>query len=426
MVSANPFTWAKEILRRFYLRLVYFPFVRPKPPQFTRCWQYPLFEPTMVKGFKRPLILIYPMNDWHTRQQRPHFLAHALVRFGYQCLWINPNLGREFPGLFDRGPSLSCLADHILELHVRLPREPVFHARMLTAGESDRVAEAVCWALTRLDSTLLGQVVQLPIWSGAAESIKRKTNAAVIYDCHDFIPGFQGMAVEISSAEITSMNLADHVVFSSGWLRERFSSMDDRLITKSSIIRNAGQPMQLPLLDTRNNLSEKPVILYVGAIEDWFDEQLVAAAAQRLPDCQFLIGGRVDERRVLSIDGLANVTFLGEVPASDVPGLLRRARVGLIPFRVNDLTLAANPLKLYEYFWAGLPVVSTRLPEVTVFGDLVYIADGAPEFGLQVEAALREEDRSLQQRRISVATSETWDQRAESFLSLLTAGRLIS
>ena len=35
-----------------------------------------------------------------------------------------------------------------------------------------------------------------------------------------------------------------------------------------------------------------------------------------------------------------------------------------MPFRVNELTLAANPLKVREYLAAGLPCVSTAIPEV--------------------------------------------------------------
>jgi hypothetical protein len=96
-----------------------------------------------------------------------------------------------------------------------------------------------------------------------------------------------------------------------------------------------------------------------------------------------------------------------------------RLHVGLIPFQVNDLTRAANPIKLYEYFSAGIPVVSTRLPEVEPFGDLVYVADDADSFAELVGAALTEnseDDRRM--RRVGVAASETWEHRAECLLQI--------
>ncbi len=46
-----------------------------------------------------------------------------------------------------------------------------------------------------------------------------------------------------------------------------------------------------------------------------------------------------------------------------------------MPFRINELTLNANPLKVREYLAAGLPVVSTPIPEVEVLGQCHIAAD---------------------------------------------------
>lgn len=85
-------------------------------------------------------------------------------------------------------------------------------------------------------------------------------------------------------------------------------------------------------------------------------------------------------------------------------------------FLVNDLTLATNPIKLYEYFSVGLPVVSTRLPEVELFGDLVYLADSPGGFSEMSSNAMREQDESLRERRIRTARQESWHARAELLL----------
>jgi hypothetical protein len=62
--------------------------------------------------------------------------------------------------------------------------------------------------------------------------------------------------------------------------------------------------------------------------------------------------------------------------------------VALLPFRVNELTLNANPLKVREYLAAGLPVVATAIPEVEQLGQCL-IARDAPEFLAQVRRALK-------------------------------------
>jgi hypothetical protein len=94
--------------------------------------------------------------------------------------------------------------------------------------------------------------------------------------------------------------------------------------------------------------------------------------------------------------------------------------VGLIPFRRTELTRATNPIKLYEYFSHGIPVVAARLPEIERYRDLVYIADNADDFVAQIGNALNESrDDARRERRIEVAKTESWDARADQLLHLL-------
>ena len=60
---------------------------------------------------------------------------------------------------------------------------------------------------------------------------------------------------------------------------------------------------------------------------------------------------------------LPNVHFLGRKPYAALPGYCKAFDVALLPFIKNELTENANPLKLREYLAAGLPVVSTDIPE---------------------------------------------------------------
>jgi hypothetical protein len=92
--------------------------------------------------------------------------------------------------------------------------------------------------------------------------------------------------------------------------------------------------------------------------------------------------------------------------------------------------VCTNPIKLYEYFAAGLPVVSSRLPEVENYGDLVYLADSAEEFAARVRQALAEANPLLRRRRVQVANTESWSVRGdvltESIQQLLSGNRQCS
>ena len=85
----------------------------------------------------------------------------------------------------------------------------------------------------------------------------------------------------------------------------------------------------------------------------------------------------------------------------------------LIPFRRNALTTAVNPIKLYEYFSCGLPVVSTRLPEVERYAGLVYLADNPADFAAQLAKAVTEDSVELRRSRHDAVLGENWNVRAE-------------
>jgi glycosyltransferase involved in cell wall biosynthesis len=98
--------------------------------------------------------------------------------------------------------------------------------------------------------------------------------------------------------------------------------------------------------------------------------------------------------------------------------------VAVIPFLKIPLTLATNPLKLYEYLCLGIPIVSTRLPEIEPFDGLVYLSEGADDFIRQLEAAVAEDNPGLRNQRKAAAKSNSWRARCEQLqqrLDLLSA-----
>jgi hypothetical protein len=145
----------KEVIRPYYLRWLYFPFVDgARPDSFRSCWEHPcrtLDEAAeLLPGSDSSsegsdcTVIFYPMNDW-PRIQRSQQLARALAGLGHTIVYLNPHLGRQFERvrLLDRRHRVTCVEETILELHVRLPREPIFHHRMLRDTESFTVADAV-------------------------------------------------------------------------------------------------------------------------------------------------------------------------------------------------------------------------------------------------------------------------------------------
>ena len=171
----------------------------------------------------------------------------------------------------------------------------------------------------------------------------------------------------------------------------------------------------------------KPIAGYYGALADWFDYDLLARVAELRPDWNFLLIGpmyddslRARGRAMLS---RANIRWIDARPYDVLPGYLQVFDVAMIPFVINDITTATSPLKLYEYFAGGKPVLTTPLPECQTFPQ-VNIADGAELFAAKLPVALlqgRDEEFKESLRRLGRENS--WTARVETVIRLLSVER---
>lgn len=412
----------KEYLRPYYLKWLYFPLLPHKMPSYFRlCWRYPEVAlqdaaRAIGAGGDEPDVLFLPMTDWHTRVQRTQHFARSLVSAGHRCFYLNPHLGREFPKPypFSSGPRYLEIEPGIVETHVHLRREPVFHQRRLEVGETDEVVRALGQWIEASGSKRMVQMVSFPLWLEAAAELRERYGAPIIYDCHDVLSGFRLVARSLVDAEENLFRAADLVVFSSRHLLETNTAGKPWLREKSVLIRNAVEEAWLLQPELREDRSQQRqiVIGYIGALDFWFDIEAVEKAARKHPEWRFELVGRVEDTHIRRrLAGLANVHFRGEIPHGELHDWLAEFDVGLIPFLRNELTMGTNPIKLYEYFSHGMPVVSVRLPELEDYRQLVYLYQHSAEFVTQLERAVEESPGALRRERMRVAQHENWTAR---------------
>lgn len=135
-----------------------------------------------------------------------------------------------------------------------------------------------------------------------------------------------------------------------------------------------------------------PRVVYVGEMTERFDFQLVRHLSIAFPEVSFvLIGPSV--RAEQEFKACPNVYTLGPIPYADLPPYIRHADVGLIPFALSrkaDLIEGVNPLKMYQYLAAGIPVVSVAWPELESMGAPVHLCQNEREFVTALRAALHD------------------------------------
>ena len=354
------------------------------------------------------------MNDWHTRSQRTQHLSGALARRGFPVIYVNPHLGREFPSGFRRGEDekLLQLDTNLFELHVHLKREPVFHHRRLRKDESLRVASAVTNALQRIGATWSIQLTAFPVWLDAALTLRAEHGAPIIYDCHDYLPGYSGVAPELLELETELFRASDLILCTSTSLMKRAGSMT---AAPRVLLRNAAAAEFFAITPQRPT---QITIGYAGALDSWFDVDAIRYASEKRPAWRFELIGRVENAAVAALSNLPNVRLAGEIPFADLPARLALFSAAVIPFRLSALIEATDPIKAYEYLACRLPVVASAMPELKRFGDL--IAYTTPEdFLSKLDHAVGPQPPDVLWHRRQFVEAETWEARGAELAQLL-------
>ncbi len=167
-----------------------------------------------------------------------------------------------------------------------------------------------------------------------------------------------------------------------------------------------------------------PRIGYVGSINEKIDLSLLAAIARYRPDWRLLMIGPALFKKPDAIDALRalpNVHFLGRKQVSELPAYMHACDVCLMPYAHNAWTDNINPLKLYEYLATGRPIVSTNIPAVQDFRDVIHIADNEDAFIRAIVRAMAETSAEAIARRQRIARQNTWEQRVETLSSIIQA-----
>lgn len=167
---------------------------------------------------------------------------------------------------------------------------------------------------------------------------------------------------------------------------------------------------------------KKPIIGYVGTIQERFDFDLLRYLAQQNPWYSFLLIGPVWRSVQAEFDAklkmLPNVYSLGRKSYKETAVLVRTFDVAIIAHRPSAFTDSNNPLKMYEYLAAGRKVISTPLAGTDMFPSYIVTALTQPEFNSKLRTMVNDTTDDSAQRMLAVK-SHSWGERVDSMLNLM-------
>ena len=371
--------------------------------------------------------------DWNFNRQNPQEVSHAFAERGNRVLFIE-NTGvrsatlRDLPRLWSRflhwwharGGAKQVATDIkvLSPLVLPFPYSPAavsVNTRVLLrslrrwAGEGDGPLIVITFLPTPL----------------ARELIAELNPALVIYYCIDRLAESSLAARKVVPSERKLLAEADLVLVTSKLLYRMATELSSHVSVVASGVRmdefERARQSRAQAHPAFSGL-DHPIVGYVGSLRSSTDVALLISAARLAPDLQFvLVGPRFVD--VASLAAQPNVRIIDAIPHTEVVNYMVRFDVGVLPYLINEFTAGIMPVKLKEYLAAGLPVVSTRLPEVCNFAEehrgLVRFAGSTDEFVAALRAALADNSATAVQRRIAVARKYDWNDQMERMMELV-------
>ena len=290
--------------------------------------------------------------------------------------------------------------------------------------------QALRWGVLRLiredDESIA--IVQSPFWGLVLE---RGDFTTIAYDCLDEITLFSGRAsVErFEGYERRLLDLAAMTFVTAEKLEERL-----RTVAPGHPVVRVPNGVDFEWFQDRAarqgsppdiEETSHPTAGYVGVLRAWFDYDLVGHLARTMPDISFIMVGPLDfEFRNAHLRAIPNLRWIGRRDYVEMPRYIDAFDVCLIPFMAGKVSQTTNPVKVFEYFALGKPVVSTPMHELLPFKNdgLLRFAGGVEEFASAIRDSLAEPAGGLPERRRDVARKHSWRALTELMLSNLNPG----
>ena len=380
--------------------------------------------------------LVVFSNDWDGDPLSKVHIMRILSRDN-RVLWVN-SIGNRAPkanahdlrriwkklasfteGVREVEPNLFVLAPLAIPFYgselVRSANRELLRAQVLRAMRSLNFKRPLSWSFLPASA---------PVSSRLGEEF-------VVYHCVDEFSAFSDTnGRHIAELEDTLMRRADLVITSADRLRENKSRVNPNTVLVrhgvdfNHFVKACDAATKIP--EDITNLP-RPLLGFFGLVGDWVDLEAIAAAARAHPEGSVVVIGKVaPDVNPAVLKAEPNIHLMGRRQYAELPGYCKGFDVALMPFRINELTLNANPLKVREYLAAGLPVVSSDIPEVRKVG-LCKLARDTEDFVRKVDECLAEGPGPSRERAERIR-HESWEAKVEELRAfvgeaMMKAGR---
>ena len=378
---------------------------------------------------KRRDYIIFSSINWSTHWQLHHHLVTSIINSGGNVLFVE-NTGVRPPRIQDFGRIIDRIKSRLRSNHgfrridsqltlfspIFFPfpyrKEFIFLNTMFISKSIEKWTRAANFQEFVCISFLPTPVIQ--------EVIKYINPKLVVYYCADDMSRTLLNSSKLKNYENRFFQDSDIIFTTSHKIYNRalkFSNFVHNIPSGIDADKFLSNDESLAIPTDVENISH-PIIGYVGAISEVFDQKLVLGLAKKLPHANILLVGP-KYTNISDLEGVKNIIILGERVHDLMPSYISNFDVAIIPYIINDSTDSVYSCKLNEYLAMGKAVVSTNLLEVRIFNkknaDVIGIGLDSSDFFEKVKWFINNKQScstgDFRDIRINISKENTWDKR---------------
>ncbi|QNP41431.1 glycosyltransferase [Lysobacter solisilvae (ex Woo and Kim 2020)] len=389
-------------------------------------------QPKPASG--RGVLVVWAIDNWRTFHRRE--MLEALAKnFGAQFDMLVIEPGNHYETIVKLGWSDNVEMQRIAGGELVAAAENIYRARLFTGGIDQGVSKAgyqgAVDPLKVLDGLIaqhFGDAADVVHWVYKPDQAQRLSGRKFVYEVYDdytFDFGTGEPIPRMVEAEREILPKAEHVFFTSQPLMDR----KGRLTTRASLVGNGVNYEPFARFRPKAGQARgRPVAGYLGNLSDFFDWNLMHEVCIALPDVDFVLHGQIEVDKLgehqavhAAMTRLPNVVFTGRVGRELGAAAVARYDVLLIPFVVNEAMHAVNPLKLWEYYATGRPVVTTPMDAIQEREPLAITAHGVDAWVAAIKRCLDGDAAAVEiaEARIARAEQHRWEEITRRHASVL-------
>lgn len=195
----------------------------------------------------------------------------------------------------------------------------------------------------------------------------KKAGKNVVFDSHEDVPGQildkewipwilrKVISIGYKMYETHCVKCFDAVVAATPHIADIFVNRAQQRV----IINN--YPKLDDIIFQKRQFQDRPLqACYAGSISEIRGETVMVAAMDGV-EGQLIMAGSYDSEDNVN-ENLSNVKYLGRVSRKEVNELYGNSRVGIVLYQPAKNHYESQPVKMFEYMAAGLPVVASDFP----------------------------------------------------------------